>query len=147
MAASDAFVSLRQWAGLRVRSVVRAVLGTPEPAPTSLVRQFPELALLRLRRGGVPVHVAGWALGHPGAAAITLWRHVFVHPTTSLDADLLLHELRHVHQFQASASFPLLYLWETMRRGYHANRFEADARAFASARRRHVAPDPRPGDP
>jgi len=51
-----------------------------------------------------------------------------------MSAELLLHELRHVHQFQASAAFPLQYLWETLRRGYFANRFEVDARAYAAHR-------------
>ena len=50
------------------------------------------------------------------------------------DPELLLHELRHVHQFEASPAFPVLYLWESLFRGYHRNRFEADARAYASSR-------------
>ena len=51
-----------------------------------------------------------------------------------MEAELLLHEIRHVQQFQASSSFPFLYIWESLRRGYHANRFEVDARRYASAR-------------
>jgi hypothetical protein len=51
-----------------------------------------------------------------------------------LEAELLLHEIRHVQQFQASASFPIQYVWESLRRGYHSNRFEVDARRYASAR-------------
>jgi hypothetical protein len=47
---------------------------------------------------------------------------------------LLLHELRHVDQFQADRLFPLRYLWGTVRHGYLDNPYEADARAFAARR-------------
>ena len=49
-------------------------------------------------------------------------------------AELLLHELAHVRQFQESPAFALQYLWESIRRGYYMNRFEVDARAFAADR-------------
>lgn len=91
------------------------------------------------RRGGIPVYVAGWPIGRRHVAAITLWRTVFLAPGVRLDPELLLHELRHVHQFQASQAFPFLYLWESLRRGYHDNRFEADARAYAARRIRAAA--------
>lgn len=48
--------------------------------------------------------------------------------------ELLLHELRHVDQFEDTAAFPILYVWESFRRGYTMNRFEVDARAYAAAR-------------
>ena len=115
-------------------------------APPVLLTRFPELHVLRLRRGGVPVRVASWVLGDRGAAAITLWRTIFVAHDATLEADLLLHELRHVHQFEANVTFPILYLWESLRRGYHANRFEADARTYASERLREAPPDSRSGD-
>jgi hypothetical protein len=115
-------------------AVIRALVGRPQALPASLLREHPELAALRLRRGGLPVRVGGWALGRSSVAAITLWRTVFVAPRVSLDAALLLHELRHVHQFEASATFPIRYLWESVRYGYHRNRFEADAREYAAAR-------------
>jgi hypothetical protein len=66
--------------------------------------------------------------------AVTLWRTVFLAPHARLDAELLLHELRHVHQFQSNPAFPLLYLWDTLRRGYAGNRFEVDARQYAARR-------------
>ena len=53
-----------------------------------------------------------------------------------MEPALLLHELRHVHQFEASLAFPLLYLWESLVHGYKDNRFEADARAYAAHRLR-----------
>ena len=101
---------------------------------------------MRLRRGGLPVRVGGWALGRRVVAAITLWRTVFVAPGVALDAELLLHELRHVHQFEASTTFPVRYLWESVRRGYHANRYEADARTYAAAQLRASVKDPPRGD-
>jgi hypothetical protein len=115
-------------------ALTELLLGQPQQLPQSLLRQHPELADLRLRRGGLPLRIGGWALGRSTVAAITLWRTVFVASRVSLDAALLLHELRHVHQFQTSATFPLQYLWESVRRGYHRNRFEADARDFAASR-------------
>ena len=116
------------------RVVVTALIGRPVALPASVVRRFPELATIRWRRGGLPVRVAGIFLGRTSVAAITLWRTVFLGPHARLDVELLLHELRHVHQFQASAAFPVLYLWESLFRGYRRNRFEADARAYASRR-------------
>lgn len=112
----------------------RAVIGEAVPVPGELLRTFPELSVVHLRRGGLPVRVAGWSLLQSSAAAITLWRCVFLGTNVRADAELLLHEFRHVQQFQASRAFPLLYLWESLRRGYHGNRFELDARHFAGAR-------------
>ena len=112
------------------------MFGVAVTLPEKLVTRFPELAGVHWRRGGLPVHVAGWLLGKRSVAAITLWRTVFLARDVAFDAELLLHELRHVHQFAASRSFPVAYLWESVRRGYFANRFEADARAYASRRMR-----------
>jgi hypothetical protein len=53
-----------------------------------------------------------------------------------VDAELLLHEFRHVQQFEASPTFPLRYLFESVRRGYFANRYEVDAREYATQRLR-----------
>jgi hypothetical protein len=117
------------------------MIGEPVSIQEGLLRAHPELAEIHLRRGGLPVRVAGWTLLQSSAAAITLWRTVFLGRTVRADAELLLHELRHVQQFQASRAFPLMYLWESLRRGYHRNRFEVDAQAYAGARlalaRRH----------
>jgi len=115
---------------------VQRLIGRRVAAPATLVARYPELGRVHWRRGGLPVFVAGWFLGQRSAAAITLWRTVFLAPHAPLDPELLLHELRHVHQFEASVAFPLLYLWESARRGYFANRFEADARDYAARRLR-----------
>lgn len=102
--------------------------------PEPLTDAWPELRTLRYRRGGLPLRIGGWLLGQATVAAVTLGRTIYLAPRTRLDPELLLHELRHVQQFSESRSFPLHYIWESLRRGYHANRFEADAREYAARR-------------
>lgn len=122
------------------------LIGSESELPKELVARYPQLARMHLRRGGLPVRVGGWALGQSTVAAITLWRTVFVAPEVALDAELLLHELRHVHQFEASTAFPVRYLWESIRRGYRANRYEADARTYAAAQLRASVKESSRGD-
>ena len=119
-----------------IARIVRPVVGRPTTLPPDLLARYPELLRARWRRGGLPVRVGGWCLGQRTASAITLWRTIWLAPHIRPTAELLLHELRHVDQFQASAAFPFLYLWESLRRGYVRNRFEVDARAHAAARLR-----------
>jgi hypothetical protein len=99
-----------------------------------VLTRYPELRPVKWRRGGLPVRVGGWCLGRRTVAAITLWNTVWLALDLEPSLELLLHELRHVHQFQASRAFPILYLWESVRHGYVSNRFEADARQYAAAR-------------
>ncbi len=113
-----------------------ALIGRECALPVALVARYPELSAARWRRGGLPPRVGGWCLGRSTVAAITLGRTIFIAPDAALDAELLLHELRHVHQFLAVRGFPVRYLWESLRRGYHHNRFEADARDYAARRLR-----------
>ena len=61
-------------------------------------------------------------------------RTIFLAPATRLEPELLLHEFRHVQQFSEVRTFPFRYIWESLRRGYHANRYEADARSYAARR-------------
>ena len=122
------------------------LIGRPVGVPAWLIERYPELSRISLRRGGLPVRVGGWALGRRSVAAITLWRTIFVAPGVVLEAELLLHELRHVHQFEATASFPLRYLWESIRCGYRANRYEADARTYAATQVRTSVTGPPRGD-
>ena len=112
----------------------RAVIGHPTELPPPLVSRYPELARARWRRGGLPVRVGGWCLGRRSVSAITLWHTIWLADDITPNAELVLHELRHVDQFEASAAFPLHYLWESIRRGYVMNRFEVEARAFATTR-------------
>ncbi len=113
---------------------VRALIGERIELPAAMLRKYPDLAQATYRRGGIPVRVAGWALGTSSAAAITLWRTIFVAPGTLLRPDLLLHELRHVHQFRERKTFPFSYLWQSVRYGYSRNAYEADARRYAARR-------------
>jgi hypothetical protein len=114
------------------------LIGRPTTLPRELVDRYPELADARWRRGGLPVRVGGWCLGRRAVSAITLWHTIWLDTESSPSEELLLHEIRHVAQFEASAAFPLLYLWESLRRGYVRNRFEVDARAYAASRVRRT---------
>ena len=111
-----------------------ALIGEPVQLPVELTQRYPDLASANLRRGGLPVRIAGWSLGTSSAVAITLWRTIFIAPETALTAELLLHELRHVHQFLESWTFPFSYLWQSIRYGYTRNAYEVDARRYSAAR-------------
>ena len=119
------------------RFVASALVGEADAVPDALLRSYPELARAQWRRGGLPVRVGGWCLGQRTVSAITLGHTIWLAPGVRPSEELLLHELRHVEQFEASAAFPMLYLWESLRRGYVRNRFEVDARAYAATRVRH----------
>jgi hypothetical protein len=110
------------------------IVGTQLKLPDGLSSEWPELREIRFRRGGFPLRVGGWMLGRATVAAITLGRTIFVAPDTRLDPELLLHELRHVQQFAERKTFPLRYIWESLRRGYWSNRYEVDARSYAASR-------------
>lgn len=110
------------------------LMGQRIELPGDLLARYPELAEATYRRGGLPVRVAGWALGMSSAAAITLWKTIFVAPAVRLDAELLLHELRHVHQFSEHKAFPVSYLWQSIRHGYSRNAYEVDARRYSASR-------------
>ena len=112
----------------------RALIGETIQLPVELAQRYPDLATVKYRRGGLPVRIGGWSLGTKSAAAITLWRTIFVAPDTPLTAELLLHELRHVHQFLDSWTFPFRYLWQSIRYGYSRNAYELDARRYSAAR-------------
>ena len=117
-----------------LRAMKRVLVGEPEPVPPHLVRDWPELAGIQLRRGGLLVRIAGWPLGQSTAAGITIRRTVFLAPRIDPDAELLLHELRHAQQFEADLAFPLRYLVESLRRGYTNNRYEQDANRYVRER-------------
>jgi hypothetical protein len=116
--------------------VAHELAGQRIELPHDVTSTWPELRQLRYRRGGLPLRIGGWLLGQSTVAAITLGRTIFLASRTRLDPELLLHELRHVQQFAERKSFPLHYIWESLRRGYHANRFEVDARDYAASRLR-----------
>ena len=117
-----------------VRLVIGALAGRRMTLPPALLERYPELADARWRRGGLPVRVGGWCLGRATVAGITLGRTIWLAPNAALAPELLLHELRHVHQFAADRAFPLRYVWRSLRHGYAQNPYEADARQFAASR-------------
>jgi hypothetical protein len=84
-----------------------------------------------IRAGSWIPWLGGWFSGHGQAAtAVTLGSTIIVHPSAQLTRRLLRHELAHVRQWrQRPFTFPLRYLWEHLRRGYHDNPFEVEARA------------------
>ena len=114
--------------------LIAVIAGRKFELPPAYTDIYPELAEVSYRRGGLPARIAGWALGTSSAAAITLWRTVFIAPATPLSAELLLHELRHVHQFSERKTFPLSYLWQSLRYGYSRNAYEIDARRYSALR-------------
>lgn len=111
--------------------LARALIGRAIVLPRALLDVYPELAGARWRVGGLPLRVGGWFLLRRTVAGITLGRTIWLARESSDDPGLLLHELCHVHQFGRRRTFPLQYAWESMRRGYAHNRFEAEAEAYA----------------
>ena len=116
------------------KRLLQPLIGRSTTLPETLLARYPELARANWRVGGMPVRVGGWCLGVRSVSAITLWHTIWLAPDAAMSEELLLHELRHVDQFASSAAFPLLYVWESLRRGYVANRFEVEARAYAAGR-------------
>jgi hypothetical protein len=116
-----------------------ALVGQSMTLPPALLQRYPELSAARWRRGGLPVRVGGWCLGRSTVAGITIGRTIWLAPGAPLAPELLLHELRHVHQFAEDRTFPLRYVWRSLRHGYSRNPYETDARQFAAGR---AADDP-----
>lgn len=116
-----------------LRRAFERVFGRAVELPPQLAELYPELCVARYRSGGLPLRIGGWSLGARTVSGITLWRTIWMTPGATWETELLLHEIRHVQQFQASVAFPVRYIWESLWRGYHANRFEVDARRYASA--------------
>ena len=126
--------------GRAATALWRALVGARMALPAPLLSRYPELADARWRRGGLPVRIGGWCLGRATVSGITLGRTVWLAPHAPLEPELLLHELRHVHQFAADRAFPLRYVWRSLRHGYLRNPYEADARQFAASRVDDVPP-------
>ncbi len=110
------------------------LIGTSCSIPPGVIAAYPELQVARWRHGGIALRVGGWCLGLPTVAAITLWDTIWLADPHTPDPELLLHELRHVHQFQDDRAFPLRYLWRGLRDGYWNNAYEVDARRYARGR-------------
>ena len=122
-------------------ALLTPLIGKHEQLPPAVLSRYPELRRARYRRGGLPVRAGGWCLGRSTVSAITLWHTIWLAPKLDPDVELLLHELRHVDQFESTPLFPFLYLWDSLRRGYVGNRFEVEAREYAAARLRESTPN------
>ena len=68
------------------------------------------------------------------SVAMVLGKTIHLHNTTKeeflKDEKWVKHELCHVQQFKKYGyiKFLMLYLWESIRKGYYNNRFEVEAR-------------------
>lgn len=118
------------------RSPLALIAGRSLRLPERLLAAYPELAHARFRVGGLPPRLGGWCLGTRTVEAVTLWRTIWLSPRAPLEPALLLHEFRHVQQFEGVPAFPIRYLWESLLRGYRDNRFEVEARQYAERRLR-----------
>jgi hypothetical protein len=113
----------------------RTLWGEPIQLPGALLAEAPELAAARFRHGGLPLRLGGWLMGGRDVAGLALWNTVWLAGREAVDdLPLLLHEIRHVQQFAVVPFFPWRYLWQSLRHGYHRNRFEVDARDYAARR-------------
>ena len=77
--------------------------------------------------------VAAWKLGC-SSVAMVLGKTIYLHHVTKdefmQDAAWLKHELCHVAQFKKYGlfRFTIIYLWESICKGYQNNKFEIEAR-------------------
>jgi Domain of unknown function (DUF4157) len=90
--------------------------------------------VIRIKERSLLARIAAWWLGVK-VVALTWGETIHLHgaDTRALlqDKSWLRHELKHVEQFRRYGflKFLILYVWETLRKGYHQNRFELEARA------------------
>lgn len=88
---------------------------------------------VRVRERSPLARCAAWVL-RADSVALTLGRTIHLHNARSdefrADRRWVRHELKHVEQFRRYGFwlFLLLYLVESLRKGYHDNRFEVEAR-------------------
>jgi hypothetical protein len=88
---------------------------------------------IRIRENSFIARVAAYKLG-ADSVALTLGRTIHLHNARAdnfkKDRRWVLHELKHVEQFKRYGFFwfIVLYLLESIRKGYHGNRFEVEAR-------------------
>jgi hypothetical protein len=91
-----------------------------------------------------------WLPGNRNMAGLTLWNRVYlraeycpIDPRDRATVELVLHELVHVAQFRRNpVVFPIRYLVDHLRYGYHNNPAEIEARQTASRLARlYFSPD------
>jgi hypothetical protein len=87
----------------------------------------------RIKENSWLARVAAWKLGAPKVAMV-IGRTIYLHNTTRADLlgnpRWLRHELQHILQYRRYGIFFFLcrYLWQSLRRGYYHNQYEAEAR-------------------
>ena len=88
---------------------------------------------VRIKENSLLARIAAYKL-KTKQCAIVINCTIHLHNTSREDflvnKKWLLHELKHVEQYQryGTIRFVILYLYETMKRGYRNNRFEVEAR-------------------
>ena len=88
---------------------------------------------VRIKENSLLARIAAYKLKIKQCAIVinsTIYLHNTSRENFMANRKWLLHELKHVEQYQRydAIRFILLYLYETVRRGYHNNRFEVEAR-------------------
>lgn len=87
----------------------------------------------RIRENSWMARLAAWKLGVP-AVALTIGRTIHLHRTCThdflKDERWVRHEMVHVEQFRRYGfwKFIYLYLAESIKNGYHQNKYEIEAR-------------------
>jgi hypothetical protein len=87
----------------------------------------------RIKENSFIARIAAWKLSAK-RVAIVVGRTIHLHNTAKeeflKDERWVKHELCHIRQYQQLGIFKFitLYLWESMKHGYHNNKFEAEAR-------------------
>ncbi|MCI0353701.1 MAG: hypothetical protein L0099_01490 [Acidobacteria bacterium] len=80
---------------------------------------------------------------HPRAIATTRPNRIYLRGSIeefARDAEIVLHEYFHVlGQWRPRRLTRFRYMWEWLRRGYRANRFEVEAREFVASNLRHFS--------
>lgn len=88
---------------------------------------------MRIKENSLLARVAAYKL-KTKRCAIVINKTIYLHNTTraefTANRKWLLHELKHVEQYQryGVVRFILLYLYETIKNGYRNNKFEVEAR-------------------
>ncbi len=88
----------------------------------------------RIKENSWLAKIAAKKLGEKQVAMV-IGRTIHLHNTTRdeflADTDWVCHELTHVKQYAQQGIFLFLikYLWESLKKGYHNNKYEIEARA------------------
>lgn len=92
----------------------------------------------RIKENSFIARIAAWKM-HARGLAIVFGRTIHLYNITRdqflANKRLVKHELCHVEQYRRYGfiRFIVLYLWESMRKGYYNNKYEVEARKAESA--------------